>query len=305
MLRPVAATVLTLALAPVASRAESPPVAAESELRDLVSWFSTDRQALGRRYPVDASPERLERRGRFLDEWQKRVEAVDFEPLGVEGRIDHVLLRNRIDYEKRLLAREEGSLREAWTLLPFAVEILAMNDARIRMETMDAPKAAAALAEVADRVTAFRNGLEGRIDSVDRLAAFRAQEQLGEVEDALESWYGFYADYDPLFTWWASAPYGGLTDALGGYRSFLRERVLGISAGGVEPIVGTPIGSDALVYDLLSEFIPYSPDDLLAIADREFAWCEEELRKAAREMGFGDDVMAAIEKVKTLYVPPG
>ena len=117
--------------------------------------------------------------------------------------------------------------------------------------------------------------------------------------------YRFYADYDPLFTWWSSAPYRELNDALGGYRSFLRESVLGISAGGVEPIVGTPIGSDALVYDLLSEFIPYSPDDLLAIADREFAWCEEELRKAAREMGFGDDVMAAIEKVTTLYVPPG
>ena len=180
-----------------------------------------------------------------------------------------------------------------------------MNDARIRMETMDAPKAAAGLDALADRVAAFRKELEGRIEGVDRRAAFRAQEQVGEVEDALESWYRFYADYDPLFTWWSSAPYGELTDALGSYRSFLRERVLGIAAGEEEPIVGTPIGGDALVDDLASEFIPYSPDDLLVIADREFAWCEEELRKAAREMGFGDDVMAAIEKVKTLYVPPG
>ena len=305
MLRPAAFMILALAISPFISGAETPPVTAESELRDLVSWFSIDRQALGRRYPVDASPERIERIGQFMDEWMRRVEAVEFEALSVEGRIDHVLLRNRIDYEKRLTAREEKWLRQAWTLLPFAEEIFAMNDARIRMEAMDAPKTAAELAALADRVTIFREEIEGRIDSVDRLAAFRAQEQLGEVEDALESWYAFYSGYDPLFTWWSSAPYRELTEALGSYRSFLRERVLGIAPGEEEPIVGTPIGRDALVADLASEFIPYTPEDLLAIADREFDWCEQELRKAAREMGFGDDVMAAIEKVKTLYVPPG
>jgi uncharacterized protein (DUF885 family) len=51
--------------------------------------------------------------------------------------------------------------------------------------------------------------------------------------------------------------------------------------------------------------IPYSPEELVEIAEREFAWCEAEMKKASNEMGFGDDWKAALEKVKTLHVEPG
>jgi hypothetical protein len=57
--------------------------------------------------------------------------------------------------------------------------------------------------------------------------------------------------------------------------------------------------------DLRFEMIPYTPEELVKIAEREFAWCEAELLKASREMGFGDDWKAAQEKVKTLHVEPG
>jgi uncharacterized protein (DUF885 family) len=57
--------------------------------------------------------------------------------------------------------------------------------------------------------------------------------------------------------------------------------------------------------DLSLEMMPYSPKELVEIADREYAWCEAELKKAARDMGFGDDWKAAVEKVKTLHVEPG
>ena len=48
-----------------------------------------------------------------------------------------------------------------------------------------------------------------------------------------------------------------------------------------------------------------SPEELLALADREFAWCETEMKKASNEMGFGDDWKKALEKVKTLHKKPG
>jgi uncharacterized protein (DUF885 family) len=35
------------------------------------------------------------------------------------------------------------------------------------------------------------------------------------------------------------------------------------------------------------------------------AWCEEEMKRASREMGYGDDWHKALEYVKTLYVEPG
>jgi hypothetical protein len=43
----------------------------------------------------------------------------------------------------------------------------------------------------------------------------------------------------------------------------------------------------------------------LKIAEREFAWCDQEMLRASREAGFGNNWKAALEKVKTLHVDPG
>jgi hypothetical protein len=70
-------------------------------------------------------------------------------------------------------------------------------------------------------------------------------------------------------------------------------------------IAGRPIGREALLSELAGEMIPYTPEELLAVADQEFAWCEAEMKKASRAMGFGDDWPRAVEKVKTMHVEPG
>ena len=70
-------------------------------------------------------------------------------------------------------------------------------------------------------------------------------------------------------------------------------------------ITGRPIGREALLADLAGEMIPYSPEELIALAREEMAWCDAEMLKASREMGFGDDWKKAVEKVKAMHVPPG
>jgi uncharacterized protein (DUF885 family) len=57
--------------------------------------------------------------------------------------------------------------------------------------------------------------------------------------------------------------------------------------------------------DLEHEMIAYTPEELIASGEREFAWCEAEMVRASRDMGFGDDWHAALEHVKTLHVDPG
>jgi uncharacterized protein (DUF885 family) len=51
--------------------------------------------------------------------------------------------------------------------------------------------------------------------------------------------------------------------------------------------------------------IPYTPEELITIAEKEMAWCENEMRRASRDLGYGDDWKKALEYVKTLYVEPG
>jgi hypothetical protein len=70
-------------------------------------------------------------------------------------------------------------------------------------------------------------------------------------------------------------------------------------------IPGKARGRQGLIADLQDELIPYTPEELIAIAEKEFAWCDAEVRKASRQMGFGDDWKVAQERVKTMHPPPG
>jgi hypothetical protein len=68
---------------------------------------------------------------------------------------------------------------------------------------------------------------------------------------------------------------------------------------------GTPRGREGLINDLQDAMIVYTPEQLIALANKEFAWCEAEMKKASREMGYGDDWKKAVEHTKETYVPPG
>ena len=91
---------------------------------------------------------------------------------------------------------------------------------------------------------------------------------------------------------------GGAPGGVGGRASSART-------GDYSDIIGDPIGREGLMVELASEMIPYTPEELIAIANKELNWCESELKKAAREMGYGDDWHKALEAVKNKYVEPG
>lgn len=70
-------------------------------------------------------------------------------------------------------------------------------------------------------------------------------------------------------------------------------------------IPGKARGRQGLINDLQDELIPYTPEELIALAEKEFAWCEEEMRKASRQLGLGDDWKRALEAMKQIHPPPG
>ena len=76
--------------------------------------------------------------------------------------------------------------------------------------------------------------------------------------------------------------------------------------GSKEELSGVgPAGIDALLDALQAAMIPYSPDELVALANKEFAWCDKEMLRASGELGFGNDWKKALDAVKNKYVEPG
>jgi hypothetical protein len=281
-----------------------------SDLRDRVERFTADRAALYRRYDVD-SPVRHQRLRTFYREWEGALDRVDYDELNLQGKIDYQLLRNRLGYEVRRLDLEGERYHEALTLLPFLPALIHLHETRRNLEPVDPRESARVLNQATAAILEVRRSLEGAIrgdtggTSVSPVAARRALARAEEIRQALSEWFGFHHGFDPLFTWWVSTPYETFDGALSGYVTFLRDRVAGVVEGTEGDIVGDPIGEAALLLDLEAELIPYSPGELVRIAEKELAWGLEEMRRASRELGFGDDWHAALEHVKTLHVEPG
>lgn len=281
----------------------------ESELRDSVALFTTDRAALLRRWTVAYSPVRRERLQAFYTDWSARLRRVDFGRLGQEGRIDYVLLDHRLRAELATLDRERTLAADMAPRVPFAHVIAGFEEARRRFDAVDAPAAGRALARLAADADSLTKGVRAkRADTAsraERIVALRTVSWLGDLQTTLRNWHRFYGGYDPAFTWWTADPYRRANEAITKYARAIREEVAGQREGMEEPIIGDPIGAQGLADDLAAEMIAYTPADLIALAEREFAWIETEQKKAAREMGHGDDWRAALEVVKQAYVPPG
>ncbi len=276
-----------------------------SELRELVERFRSDQTGLLTFYSVPGSALRRHRLREFYEAWLVKLEQMPYEPLGVEGRIDWHLLRLRLRYELGLLAREEKRNAEMAPLMGFAEDLAQLQEARRQFDPVDPKKAAAVLAKTTGEIATVRKTLEGDATKPSRIMALRAANRLGGLAKQVQDWFEYYDHYDPQFSWWAREPYKALTVALEDYEKFLREKIVGAKPGEDEPIVGDPIGAEGLKLDLEHEMMPYGPDELIAVAEGEFAWCEAEWKKVARDMGLGDDWKAALERTKQDSVQPG
>ena len=330
---------LTLAGIPIVRAFQAPQADFDnstSEMRALIERFAADRAILNRAYSDPLAAGRQSRLKDFLTEWQTRLHAMNFDSMSRDGKVDYVLLRNRLDHDLRQLELDVKAQAEAAAYTGFAPTIFTLEEKRRKLEPMNPREAASALTTLAKQVGEARRAAESQLREQAsslppnrRVIARRAADEIASLRNTLRSWFTFYDGYDPVFTWWTEEAYRSADSALQDYRAFLREKVVGLPpetaaatagsggrggnraaiaaarAGDSADIIGDPIGRDGLLNELANEMIPYTPEELIAIAQKELAWCENEMKRAAREMGFGDDWKSALEKVKNMYVDPG
>ena len=298
-----------------------------SEMRASIERYAVDRGSLSRSYPVNMSTSRRERFKKFYGDWLASLKTLDFDAMSQDGKVDYILFRNHLEYELRQLDIQGKQLAEIQPLLPFAQTIVDLEETRRRMEPINSAKVAATLNDLRKKIDERRRSVEAL--QVKKTVANRAVAALTSLRGNLRNWYTFYNGYDPTFTWWNEEPYKSVDQSLTNYSNFISERIVGIRvenpqvgqtsttrggppqrsntarAGDTSDIVGDPIGREALISELRSEMIPYTPEEIIAIGEKEMAWCENEMKKASRELGYGDDWHKALEHVKNLYVDPG
>ncbi len=287
-----------------ALRADAQPPTA---MYDILVEYQEDRAVLNRFYFVSYSPERITRMRTFYTGYLNRLELLPFESMSTGGKVDWLLFRNVLHEELRELDEQEEIAKHIMPFIRPGFPIYELEQKRRRGLWMDG-------SVVAEQMAAMEKSFQSQADDLRKKSArlpprhaTQASNTIARQRVALESVFEFYSDYDPEFTWWVSTPIKRLDSIMAGYARLLKFQV---DSSKLQPrdasgIFGEPIGREALIDELMAEMIPYTPEELLRIADEQFAWCDREMLKASAEMGFGDDWKAALEKVKQSYVPPG
>ncbi|MES3026044.1 MAG: DUF885 family protein [Pseudomonadota bacterium] len=302
-LRPVAAPPLAPAMNAFAPSQQTMPA--------LVERFRLDLASLEHLYTVRQGAARAAELESFYRQWQGALAALPFDSFGVEDRIDWVMLNNQIGFELREQQAQQARFREAEPLVPFVRPLLELTEARRLMQAQDGQASAAQLQTALLAVRKAQQALAAGGDHASarplasRSMANRAMQILAATAFDLKQWNAYYTGFDPQFSWWIKRPYAELEKALADYSALLDERLVGKGSATLLNVTGDPIGRAGLVSALQREMIAYTPEELMALAEKELAWGEAELRRASREMGFGDDWHAAMNKVKNQYVKPG
>jgi uncharacterized protein (DUF885 family) len=276
-----------------------------SRLRGVIEKYGQDYGSINRFFTAQTSPKRVARLRELYRDHIALLERLNYSSLNPDEKIDYVLFRNYLDHEQKELTRFEKQFAEMTGILPFAGTISDLEDTRRRLEPIDPANSASVLTNLARQIGDTQKLLEDARDKPKRTVANRAFRTLAGLRVTLRNWYNFHNSYDPTFTWWNAEPYKAVEDALQKYSEFVVGKLVGIKPDDKTTIIGDPIGRDALLEELAFEMIPYSPEELVEIANKEFEWCEREMKKASRDMGYGDDWKKALEAVKQKYVEPG
>ncbi len=291
-----------------------------SEMADILVQYNADKGSITRFYatgsqgegfgrfqgPSYNSPERRKRLLKLIDDYQQQLKKLPFDKMNVNGKVDYILFKRNIESEQYQLLEEQKTYDQVAKYLPFSDKLYELQKPRRRGIAADGEAVAKELNEINKEIVKAVAALK-KADSLESGQANLASEAAKGLQGSLKDYFNFYNGYDPLFSWWVPKTYSETDSLLGAFANAIKKkgRINVLQKDDGSGIIGNPIGNTELIRQLQYELIAYTPEELVDIANKEFAWCDAELLKASREMGFGDNWKAAQEKVKQSYVPPG
>lgn len=277
-----------------------------TDLVVAMNSFQADKNALNRLIENRYSDEYYLRMLQLYDENLVYLKNLDYVKLSQDGKIDFHIFKNHLEKSKYFHLQAYAEYKKVKQIAEFATSLYAFNKERRRAIQPDAQKISLVFSEAEKSVTRLTKTLSENPFFDSWQLADLASEIIKSLQKNTENSYQFYYKYDPEFSWWAKTPFENLMKALTSYEEALkdhydRSKIIDDGSG----IVGKPLGRQQLEKEFAYEFLPYSPEELIAEAQKQYEWCEGEMIKASQNMGFGKDWKKALEHVKDTYRAPG
>ncbi len=276
-------------------------------MQDIIIRFAADEDALKKFYNIFLSKNRALALSQFYKHELSQLALLPFSHFAQDARVDYLLLKQYIRREIRRLELQAAKTAAVLRIVPFASSLIGILEARqnVSAAELEPTLLARNLDGAARLIHETRNSIDAGRVQCDRMAGLRTVQAVQELRGHLQEFHRFMSGYDPLFDWWVAKPYAAVVEAVDELVPVIEIKLAGMKPGDKDEIIGDAIGREGLLAELEAEVIPYTPEELLTIANKKFAWCEAEAKRASRELGFGDDWKAGLEHVKTMYVGPG
>lgn len=289
-----------------------------SEINNLMVNYDADKGSIRRFYSAGNgqgfqlaastynTAARRERMQVLIKEYLTSLQKMDFDKLSINGKVDYLLFKRNLEQEDYQIVKENELFDKVKKYFPFLDQITELQKSRIRGLNVKGEYVAKELESINGAIATSMKKIS-KTDTESKEVADYAHATAEAYRDLLRDYYTFYNGYDPMFSWWVPKSYQVTDSLLKSYGSTLKSIGVAksIQKDDGSGIVGNPIGREELIRELKLEFIPYTPEELIDIANKEFAWCDAEMLKASKEMSFGDNWKAAQEKVKNTFVPEG
>ncbi|TDZ15828.1 hypothetical protein Cob_v011274 [Colletotrichum orbiculare MAFF 240422] len=298
-------------------------------MMERVTRVTSDEKELFKFYSVKSSSSRYQRMKRYYSEELDDLFQAPFDTYNHDDKVDFLLLRNYLNKNLRILELDRHRDAQVRPVLPFIQVIIDLVEARQHVVPVDSKQTAATLNTTAKEIWKTTEAIHAN-EIKGTVAIFsRAKSTLDHLQGHVDELYAFYSPYDPLFPWWCEAPKKAFDEAMDGIKSALEAKLVEKTGPGAIRAAVEPIGRDGLLNELEAEMIPYTPEELLKLAQEQYDWCEKEMKKASRSIspskaasvrpnagvsgqeddesstGLGDNWKAALEYVKNTYVEPG
>lgn len=284
MMKEIICTFLLMVAFSAVTLAQPEPI---SRLSISVKRYQADVESVEDTRVLEESPAHFDRMERLYMSWLKRLEGMDYASLETQEAVDFILLRRNIRRDLRELRQDRSSYNEIENTIPFAGIIHDLQKKRRVGHDLEGKYFAEQLEKLASGIREARKSVKnsGRLEP---RKARRAVEVTTNLKKTLDHIYTFYKGYDPDVTWWAPKSYQKVDSTFANYISFLENwRIDQSHRDDGSGIIGNPVGREKLLQLLEYEMIPYTPDELIQIAEKEYAWCMREMLKASRDLGYG------------------
>ncbi|MFN4085267.1 MAG: DUF885 family protein [Spirosomataceae bacterium] len=271
-----------------------------------IEQFQADRGAVSRRYANAFTPEYYDRMDQLMVQTLAELRQVSYTSLAKHEKVDYHLFQNYLNKTLYFHRQGKSQLMEVWDVVDFAEPLYVFVRNRRDGKKPNAPELAKIMAQMQGSIQVKIKQVKTKGPYSSWQQAELASQVVEALRQSLKDAYQFYQPYDPEFAWWVPAPYQTLMGELEKYEKFLKDHFQNTSVkDDGSGIIGKPIGKQALEKELAYEMIPYTPEELIMEAEKQYAWCEKEMIKASEELGFGKNWKAALEHVKQTYVAPG